>query len=102
MKKLLAGMAALGLMASPALAAPSNEPVKLTEDQLANVTAGQSLVNLDSYVDITLRDITLSLNVSNVPVNVGAAVQLNALGSAEQLASVTAYQQVTQVYGSAL
>ena len=99
MRKLLAETAAaIGLMASPAFASTS-EPVKLTDDQLAEVTAGESLVNLDAYANIVLRDITLTLNVSNVPVNLAAAVQLNAIGSAQQLASVTAYQQVTQVSG---
>lgn len=101
MRKLLAGTAAaLGLMASPAFASTTDEPVKLNDGQLAEVTAGESLVNLDAYANIVLRDITVTLNVSNVPVNLAAAVQLNALGTAQQLASVTAYQQVTQVSSS--
>jgi hypothetical protein len=37
------------------------------------------------------------VNVANVPLNVGAAVQLNALGSAAQTATVQALQSVTQL-----
>jgi hypothetical protein len=44
-----------------------------------------------------LKDITVAIAIQNVPVNAGLAVQLNALGTAAQTASVTAFQTVTQL-----
>jgi hypothetical protein len=98
MKKFLAVAAsALTLSATPALAAPSNEPVKLTDAELDAVTAGEALLDVTAPINVLLKDITVAVSIQNVPVNAGLAVQLNALGTAMQTASVTAYQNVTQL-----
>ena len=101
MKKTLAAMvAALGLSATPVWAAQPPapaEPVKLADSELDQVTAGESLLDLMAPINVTLQDITVSLEVSNVPVNLGAAVQVSAIGQAIQNTQVLAYQQVTQL-----
>jgi hypothetical protein len=98
MKKFLAVAAsALTLSATPALAAPSDEPVKLTDAELDAVTAGEALLDVTAPINVLLKDITVDIAIQNVPVNAGLAVQLNALGTAMQTASVTAYQNVTQL-----
>jgi hypothetical protein len=100
MKKFLAATAAVvSLVAAPVLAAPApaSEPVKLSDTQLDEVTAGDSLLDLFVPITVSLNNISVSLDINNVPVNVGAAVQLNALGTAAQTASVTAFQSVTQL-----
>jgi hypothetical protein len=95
MRYLVAIGMALGLLASPVLAA---EPVTLTDHELDQVTAGDgSLLELDLDVDVTVNDVTVLVNLSNVPVNLGAAVQVNALGQAIQQSSITAFQEVTQM-----
>ena len=98
-KYLAATAAAVGLLAVPVLAAPApaSESVPLTDAQLDEVTAGDSLLDVFVPITVTLQDISVSLDINNVPVNVGAAVQLNALGTAAQTASVTAFQSVTQL-----
>jgi hypothetical protein len=97
MRKFLIGAATLGLVSAPAFAATSNQPVTLSDQQLDNVVGGQSLLGLEAYVNLTMQNVNVSVDVSNVPVNAALAMQLNALGSAQQVSSVTAYQQVTQV-----
>jgi hypothetical protein len=100
MKTLAAMVAALGLSATPVLAAepaPASEPVKLADSELDQVTAGEGLLDVFAPINVTLQDITVSLEVSNVPVNLAAAVQVNAIGQAIQTATVTSFQQVTQV-----
>jgi hypothetical protein len=89
---------ALGLCATPVLAAqPPAGPVKLSDADLEQVSAGDgSLLNLLANLNITLKNIAVTVNVSNVPINLGAAVQVNALGQAIQSATVMAGQQVTQ------
>jgi hypothetical protein len=88
----------LGLCATPVLAAePSSGPVKLSDADLEQVSAGDgSLLNLLANLNITLKNIAVTVNVSNVPINLGVAVQANALGQAVQQATVMAGQQVTQ------
>jgi hypothetical protein len=100
MMKTIAAMAvALGLTATPVLAAEqaSTGPVKLADGELDQVTAGDgSLLNLNLNLDVLLKNIVVTVNVSNVPINAAVAVQANALGQAIQNATVLAGQQVTQ------
>jgi hypothetical protein len=92
--KTVATMAAVfGLAVAPARAATTpeaTEPVKLTEEQLDSVTAGEALINLDvlANVNVTVQDINVNVDV-NVPVNVGAIVQANVMGTATMLAQQT-------------
>jgi hypothetical protein len=94
--------AALGASATPVFAAApsqvSAEPAKLTDSQLDQVTGGDagSLLNLPLDLKLTLQNISIAVNVSNVPINAAVAVQANALGQAIQNATVMAGQQVTQ------
>ena len=101
MKRMIAAMAAaLGLGAAPILASENPNaagPVQLTDGQLDQVTAGDgSLLNVPVNLNVLLQDITVTLNVSNVPINAAVAVQANAIGQAIQNATVIAGQQVTQ------
>jgi hypothetical protein len=89
----------LGALATPALAAdgPQDGPAKLSDAELDQVSGGDgALLNLLANLNVTLKNIAVTVNVSNVPINVGAAVQANALGQAIQSATVLAGQQVTQ------
>jgi hypothetical protein len=101
--KRIAAMAAvaLGLVGAPALASAredSSAPVKLDDRQLDQVTAGDgALLNPNINLDVLLKDITVTVNVSNVPINAAVVVQANALGQAIQNASVTAGQMVQQL-----
>jgi hypothetical protein len=98
MKKHLAAMvAALALGATPVLAAPAAEPHPLTDAELDQVTAGESLLDLFAPITVSLENISVSLEIANVPVNAAAAVQVSAIGQAIQTAQVGALQQVTQV-----
>jgi hypothetical protein len=94
---LVAGAAALGLTSGPALAA-QDEPVKLTDTQLDEVTAGAgSLIDANVPINLAIQDLQVKIAIQNVPVNVGAAVQVNAIGQAIQSAEVTSFQQVAQM-----
>lgn len=76
----------------------SDGPVRLSDHELEEVSAGDgSLLDLNVFLNVMLKNIAVTVNVSNVPINAGLAVQANALGSAEQMASVTALQSVTQL-----
>jgi hypothetical protein len=76
----------------------SAEPVKLSDQDLDQVSGGDgSLLNLNAFLNITLKNIFVTVNVSNVPINAGLAVQANALGTAAQTATVQALQSVTQL-----
>jgi hypothetical protein len=102
MRYLAAIGAVLTLTASPALAgeqpAPSSTPVTLSDQELDQVTAGDgSLLDLDLDVDVLLNDITVAVNISNVPINAGVALQVNALGTAAQTSTIQALQEVTQI-----
>ena len=92
-----------GMGTTPALAAEQarqDEPVKLADQELDQVVAGDgSLLNLNLNLDVMLKNISVLVNVSNVPINAGVAVQANALGQAIQNAAITVGQQVTQVQG---
>jgi hypothetical protein len=84
MKRYMAAMAVmLGLGVSPALAAAkaaaSGEPVRLTDGELDQVTAGDPLilVSVIAPIDVHIEPITVS-----VPVNVAAVIQANVLGNA--------------------
>lgn len=95
MRHALAGGAALLLAAAPAFANES-EPVKLTNHELDQVTAGDGWADINATIDVMLRDIDLTVNANNIPVNAALAVQANLVGSAIQGAQVTAIQQVEQ------
>jgi hypothetical protein len=93
-------LAAVVLFPALAMAGESSkaEPVKLDDAALEQVSGGDgSLLNLPANINIILKDISVVVNVSNVPINAGVAAQVNLLGSAEQTASVTALQSVTQL-----
>jgi hypothetical protein len=102
--KRIAGMAmaaVCAVTATPVFAAnqsrSATEPVKLTDGELEEVSAGAgSLLDLKANLNILLQNIAVTVNVSNVPINLGIAVQANALGQAIQNATVMAGQQVTQ------
>ena len=101
MKRFATMAMALAITATPVFAAEqkpaTTEPVRLADGELDQVTGGDgSLLNLPMNVNILLKDITVTLNISNVPVNAAVAIQANALGQAIQNATVTAGQQVTQ------
>ena len=105
MKRPLAALAAaLSLGAAPVWAAPAHRapaPHVLTDAQLDEVTAGESLLDVFAPITVTLDNLSVSLEIANVPVNAGAAVQVNAIGQAIQNVQVQALQQVTQVSGTA-
>lgn len=87
-------LAALALIPALAMA----EPVKLGDAELEQVSGGDgSLLNLPANINVILKDISVVVNVSNVPINAGVAAQVNLLGTAAQTASVTALQSVTQL-----
>jgi hypothetical protein len=93
--------AALTATATPVFAAGTDgnpaEPAKLTDSQLDQVTGGDgSLLNVPINLNVMLQNISVVVNVSNVPINAAVAVQANALGQAIQNATVLAGQQVTQ------
>jgi len=96
-KYLAAAFAALAMTATAARAAPE-APAKLSDAELAQVTAGDgSLLDLNVFLNVMLQNIAVTVNVSNVPINAGVAVQANALGTAAQTATVQALQSVTQL-----
>jgi hypothetical protein len=100
--RILAFAAALAASATPVLAAGVDQnrahPATLTDSQLDQVAGGDgSLLNLPLNVNLLLKNISVTVNVSNVPINAGVAVQANALGQALQNATVMAGQEVTQV-----
>jgi hypothetical protein len=80
--KFIAALAmVLGLGATPVLAAgnsPSNEPSKLSDSELDQVTAGDPLiyVGILAPINVHIEPITV-----NVPINVAAIVQANVLGN---------------------
>lgn len=102
MKHVLAATVAMvvGLSGGRAMAGEepkSSEPVKLADHELDLVTAGAgSLLPLNFNANVLLQDITVNVNLSNVPINAGIALQANVLGQAIQNATVIAGQQVTQ------
>jgi hypothetical protein len=73
-------------------------PTRLSDHELEEVSAGDgSLLDLNTFLNVTLKNIAVTVNVSNVPINAGVAVQANALGTAAQTATVQALQSVTQL-----
>jgi hypothetical protein len=97
MKTIAAVALVLGIAAGPAIAAEHGQPAKLTDAELDQVAGGDgSLLDLNVNLNILLKNIAVTVNVSNVPINAGIAVQANALGQAIQTATVIAGQQVTQ------
>src|SRR5919204_4267254 len=76
----------------------SEAPVKLADHELDQVVAGDgSLLDLPLNLNLTLKNINVTVNVSNVPINAGVALQANVLGTAAQTATVQALQSVTQI-----
>jgi hypothetical protein len=72
--------------------------VRLADAELEQVTAGDgSLIPLNLDLNVLLQDISVNVNVANVPINAGVVVQANAIGQAIQSATVIAGQKVTQV-----
>jgi hypothetical protein len=102
MKRILSAVAAMVVALSGGRAAASDqpgaaEPVKLADGDLDQVTAGAgSLLPLNLDVNVLLQDISVNVNLSNVPVNAAVALQANVLGQAIQNATVIAGQHVTQ------
>lgn len=98
-KSLAAAGAAVFLFPAVALAAGSGgAPVKLDDAALDQVTGGDgALLDVPMNINLLLKNIAITVNVSNVPINAGVAVQANVLGSSAQTASVTALQSVTQL-----
>ena len=88
-KFLAAGATVLALgAAAPAWAADENPggPVELTDAELDEVTAGESIldilgINFDANVSVLVGDINVGVDVC-VPVDVGLIAQLNVLGTA--------------------
>ena len=100
--RIVALAAALAASATPVFAAGMDrnpaEPEKLTDSQLDQVSGGDcSLLNLPLNVNVLLKNIAVTVNVSNVPINAGAVVQANLIGTAAQTATVQALQEVTQL-----
>ena len=97
----LAAVGASFALATSAFAAEQptdSTPVTLGDHELDQVTAGDgSLLDLNLKLNVLLKNIAVTLNVSNVPINAGVSVQANALGSAAQTATVQALQEVTQL-----
>jgi hypothetical protein len=95
--------ATLAVIALPLASARAEQPaqsgpVKLSDHELEQVSAGDgALLDLNAFLNITLKNIAVTVNVSNVPINAGIAVQANALGTAAQTATVQALQSVTQL-----
>src|SRR3954465_13598353 len=99
MKRIAAMAVALGMCATPVLAAeqPSSGPVKLSDADLEQVSGGDGAhPDLFANLNITLKNIAVTGYVSNVPINLGAAAQANALGQAIQSATVIAGHQLSQ------
>jgi hypothetical protein len=101
LKSLVAALTAVVLFPAIAMAAGDSkaaDPVKLADAELEQVSGGDgALLDLPANINILLKNISVVVNVSNVPINAGAAVQVNALGSAAQTATVQALQSVTQL-----
>jgi CRISPR/Cas system-associated exonuclease Cas4 (RecB family) len=66
-------------------AASPGAPVTLTDAQLDDVVAGESLVNLDLNVGVVIQPINVNVDV-NIPIDVGVIVQANVMGTAMQTA----------------
>jgi hypothetical protein len=96
MRHVFAAAGALLLAASPAFA-EGGQPVRLTSDELDQVTAGQGLLDLYASIDAAISGSSVTLDVHNVPVNGAIALQANLFGNATQSAQVSAIQQVNQV-----
>ena|SRR5919197_5286252 len=96
MRYLAAIGAALSLLVIPAAAMadpqPSTEPVKLTDAELDEVTAGVGGMSLFAPINISLNNVTLIISIQNSTLNLAAVFQLNFLGNAIQNATVTAIQ----------
>jgi hypothetical protein len=101
MKSLAAALAAVVLFPAIAMAANDSKsagPVRLADTELEQVSGGDgALLDLPANINILLKNISVVVNVSNVPINAAAAVQVNALGTAAQTATVQALQSVTQL-----
>jgi hypothetical protein len=65
--------------------ASAGAPVTLSDAQLDEVVAGESLVNLDLNIGVLIQPISVNVNVA-IPVDVGVIVQANVLGTAMQTA----------------
>ena len=87
----------LPLAAARAEQPATDGPVRLSDHELEEVSGGEgSLLDLHVFLNVMLKNIAVTVNVSNVPINAGVAVLANALGQAIQSATVMAGQQVTQ------
>jgi hypothetical protein len=84
--------AALTLAFTPALAASQAGPVRLSEQQLDEVTGGDRIiVNINFILE----------NVYNSPINAALVLQINGSGTAHQHGSATAAQSVAAAAGAA-
>jgi len=86
--------AALVLRASPVVAADqsvaSGEPVRLSDSELDQVTAGAFL-----DLNLTIQDTYLYVDLNNTALNAAAVVQANVLGDSVQYAQAIAIQPST-------
>src|SRR5438270_843827 len=102
MKRIAAMAVALGMCATPVLAAEqsSDGPVKLSDADLDQVQAGDPLilvnipVNVAAALNVHIEPITV-----NVPVNVAAIVQANVLGNGVFSGTAVGTQNVFQMAG---
>ena len=92
----------LGLGATPVLAAgnsPSNEPSKLSDAELEQVTAGDPIIYVAVMAPINVHVEPITVNV---PINVAAIVQANVLGNGVFDALAVGQQNVYQAAAGAL
>ena len=86
---------ALVLTASPVVAADqsvaSGEPVRLSDSELDQVTAGEFL-----DLNLTIQDTYLYVDLNNTALNAAAVVQASVLGDSVQYAQAIAIQPSTQ------
>jgi hypothetical protein len=89
--------APLILSASPVVAADqsvaSGEPVRMTDSELDEVTAGEFLLDLN----LAVHDTHLNLGLYNTSVNAAAIIQANVVGDSVQYGEATAMQSSTQL-----
>jgi hypothetical protein len=94
----LAVPAALILTASPVVAfgqsVDSGEPMRLTDSELDDVTAGHFVLNF------SLQNVHLALELNNVALNSATVIQANVMGNSWQSAQAIALQTTTQVSAS--
>src|SRR3954465_4301288 len=88
----------LPLAAARAAQPASDGPVRLSDQDLEQVSAGDgSLLDLNVFLNVMLKNIAVTVNVSNVPITAGRAGGGDAPGPAEHVAHVTTLQSDTRL-----